>query len=100
MPAVGYNVSFLRPPIPDEDDTTTPIYSDEFRYAEFHPSFSLTLDLKNQKTGDKKIETSHFHGFRVRGGLRWMNYGKDNEYLEGYMFFFSLGYGIFTYQYQ
>lgn len=99
MPSVGYNVSFLHPPVPDEEDTSTPIYSDDFRYAEFHPSFSLTLDLKNQKTGAEKIKTSHFHGFRLRGGLRWMNYGKDNEYLDGYMFFFSLGYGIFTYQY-
>ncbi|MCC6412256.1 MAG: hypothetical protein IT270_11395 [Saprospiraceae bacterium] len=99
MPAVGYNVSFLFPPVPDEDDTSAPIYSDDFRYSEFHPSFSLTLDLKNQKTGAEKIKTSHFHGFRLRGGLRWMNYGKDNESLDGYMFFFSLGYGIFTYQY-
>lgn len=98
MPAVGYNVSFLRPPVLDVEDTSSPIYSDDFGYAEFHPSFSLTLDLKNQKTGEKRIETSHFHGLRLRGGIRWMNYGNDNEFLEGYMFFFSLGYGIFTYQ--
>jgi hypothetical protein len=98
-PSVGYNASFLFPPIPDEEDVNEPLVSDLFRYNEFHPSIALSLDLKHQPKEKTMVNQSFYHGFKIRGGLRWMQFGKDNPSLEGYQIFFSIGYGIFTYQY-
>ncbi len=92
FPTVGGGYSSLRPPDGTEENPN-PDYFEFFKFKSAHLTTAVQADVKF-KMGDKKI-TSTYQGLRVRMGIRWLNFGKQNAGLKGNMFFFAVGYTLF-----
>lgn len=99
-PAVVGAMAFLHPPLPDTDSgEEPPPYYDEFQLFEAHAGLCLTTDLKlfRKNYRDWDLPKGSYHGIRVKVGYNWLNFGKQNDYLKGNLFYFTVGYNLFAY---
>ncbi len=92
LPTVGGGFSSLHPPEGTEENPN-PDYFDFFKFRSGHLTTAVQADVKF-KAGTGKVATT-YQGVRVRLGIRWINFGKQNPGLRGNMFFFAVGYTLF-----
>ncbi len=94
-PSVGAYFSTLTPTVPDGKEL--PEYYSEFYFGDGHLMAALTTDVKlfKKEWNLQGVEKGTFHGVRLRMGYHWLRLGRQNPFLDGNMFFFSLGYHLF-----
>ncbi len=97
FPTVGGGYSTIRPPEGDDQDPNPDYYSN-FKFNGVHLTTALQADVKFRQ-GKGNVATS-YHGIRVRMGYHWLNLKRQNPALQGNMFFFAVGYTIFSRQAQ
>jgi len=95
-PSVGASFASLVPTVPDEGEN--PGYYSEFNFSDAHLMAALTTDVKlfRREWNLQGVEKGTFHGIRLRVGYHWLRLGQRNPFLDGNMFFFSLGYHLFV----
>jgi hypothetical protein len=98
FPTVGGGVAWLRPPTPGEDEEPLPEEYDSFDYFEGHLSAAITADVKlfSKNPGDWGAPKGSYHGIRLKVGWNGLNFGAQNVQLRGQMFFFAVGYNVFS----
>ncbi len=94
-PSVGGSFASLVPPVPEEGEN--PDYYSEFNFSDAHLMAALTTDVKlfRKEWNLQGVEKGTFHGIRLRVGYHWLRMGRKSPFLDGQMFFFSVGYHLF-----
>lgn len=99
FPSLGGGIGFLKPPTPEEDEDPLPDYYNSFRFAEFHLSAAMNIDLKLFIKNYRNWHTpkGSYHGIRLKFGWNGLNFGKENSDLQGRMLFFAVNYNFFAF---
>ncbi len=99
FPSIGGGFGSLHPPTPGEEDDPLPDYYDKFTFKEFHLAAALTTDIKmfprNQDNWNNP--KGSYHGIRLKFGWNGLNFGKQNEALQGGMIYFAVNYNLFAF---
>lgn len=95
LPTVGFGFGGLQPPDGSEDNPN-PDYFENFKFKTGTITAALQADVKFS-LGQRNVPTS-YHGLRVRVGYSWLNFDKRTPDVQGNMFFFAIGYTIFSRQ--
>jgi len=100
-PAIGGGLHILKSPVPNEEhEDPLPDYYELFSFTNVHWFATLTTDVKFpvKDPEDADLPPGSYNAVRLRLGYRDLNLGGQNPFLEGNMFFFSVGYALFAYQ--
>jgi len=92
-PAIGFGLSWLGPTPPSEEEDPLPDYYSNFNYFSIHPRIAFNADIKFKKS--QSNAQGGYSGIRLRLGYQWMNYGQQNDALQGNMFFFAAGFTLY-----
>ncbi len=100
FPSIGASAGFLAPDEPGEGEDPLPDYYANFDFNEFHLAAAVTTDIKLFKKNYRDWNTpkGSYHGVRLKFGWNGLDFGKQNEGLQGDMFFFAVNYNFFAYK--
>jgi hypothetical protein len=99
-PVLGAGWSVLKSPAPSPDDNyNPPDYYSNFFFSKPHLTAAVVTDIKfpMKNLEDINVPPGSYNGLRLRFGYRQMFFGGKTAYLQGNLFFISVGYCLFVY---
>lgn len=93
-PSLAGGFSTVRPP--EDEENPNPDYYGNFKFTGLHWTAALQADIKFN-LGKGNVSSS-YHGVRIRLGRRWLYLDEGNPEMTGDLFFFSVGYTLFSRQ--
>jgi hypothetical protein len=96
-PNVGGGFATLKPIMLEDDEGSSVSEYPGFGYFSGQLNAAINLDIKLHKIHDESLferPSMGYGGIRLRFGYRWIDFGREDPFLQGNMFFFAVGYSL------
>ncbi len=90
QPAVVGGIMVMLPRSSDDDTTLV----NAFTFGTLYLGTALHIDVKLGKLDSEEDMQRHYHGIRLTLGNRWLNFGNNNDLLQGNMLYLAVGYAL------